>query len=94
MIKFWHILTNPFSTPLDALQRAWKELWKPLCRHETVYIQRRHRNTVQGIPAEKLLFVDRYEVHNFVKCSDCGECLNVDRKRMRFNRIYEQRIDE
>lgn len=54
-----------------------RALW---CRHGTVRVVRCHSNVVPDDWRYKLLYVDRYKVHNFVQCVHCDKVLETDQQ--------------
>lgn len=57
-----------------------------VCRHSVVEVVRWHRNSVPENQKDKLLYVDRHKVHNFVQCRKCRTVLGT----YQIERLYEQ----
>jgi hypothetical protein len=69
-------------------RRSW--LGRLLCRHERVGLARWHAACVTSSMRGKELFVDVFEVHNFIRCQECGKFLTV----VRGEKIYAPKADE
>jgi len=67
-----------------------KKLRQMLCRHNTVRVVRWHRDCVTEDMDGKQLYVDRYDVHNFVRCCNCGKFLETGQ----IDKLFEQKKAE
>lgn len=64
---------------------AWKSFW---CRHKTLTIQRAHRHSDYARKnADKLLYIDRLLVHNFISCHHCGKVMSANYREPLFDDI-------
>lgn len=64
---------------------AW--LKRRLCWHPEVEVIRFHRNVVPSAWRGKLLYVDRHDVHCFVRCTCCKAVLHTRQT----TKIFEQK---
>ncbi len=63
-----------------------KQIKQFFCFHSTVRVIRYHANVVPESWKSKLLYIDRYRVHNFVQCVHCSKVLNTDQREF----LYQQ----
>lgn len=57
------------------------------CTHGKVRVKRYHADTVPAEMKGKELYVDVFNVHNFVACSDCNKTFQGDQRE----KLFEQR---
>lgn len=55
------------------------------CTHETIRVVRWHADSVRPDMRDKLLYVDRHDVHCFAACVDCGTFL----KGKQMEKLYD-----
>lgn len=63
-----------------------KRISQMFCRHNVVRVIRWHASCVTPQMRNKVLYVDRLAVHNFVQCACCERILWVDQSE----RLFEQ----
>ena len=59
------------------------------CQHSKVKVIRYHASKVPPSWKPNLLYVDRHEVHNFVKCVRCDMILATEQRE----KLFEQKED-